>query len=86
MTTLYMVLPCYNEEEVLPETAKRLKQKYHDLMAAGRISEKSRIVFVDDGSKDKTWQLIRELHQSDPSIRASSSPATAGIRMLCGAV
>ena len=54
MTTLYMVLPCYNEEEVLPETAKRLKQKYHDLMAAGRISEKSRIVFVDDGSKDKT--------------------------------
>ena len=66
MTTLYMVLPCYNEEEVLPETARRLKEKYHDLMAAGRISDRSRIVFVDDGSKDRTWQLIRELHESDP--------------------
>ncbi len=65
MTTLYLVLPCYNEEEVLPETAKRLRQKYDDLLAAGRITPQSRIVFVDDGSKDKTWQLITRLHEGD---------------------
>ena len=65
MTTLYLVLPCYNEEAVLPETARRLRQKYDDLLAAGRISPQSRIVFVDDGSRDKTWQLIKELHGED---------------------
>ena len=65
MTTLYMVLPCYNEEAVLPETAKRLKAKYAQLQQEGRISEQSRIVFVDDGSKDKTWQIISDLHKSD---------------------
>ena len=65
MTTLYLVLPCYNEEEVLPETATRLRQKYDDLLAAGRITPQSRIVFVDDGSKDKTWQLITRLHEGD---------------------
>ena len=63
---LYMVIPCYNEEEVLPETAKRLKEKYTRLIAAGKISEKSKIAFVDDGSKDRTWALIEELHESDP--------------------
>lgn len=63
---LYMVIPCYNEEEVLPETAKRLKEKYTRLIAVGKISEKSKIAFVDDGSKDRTWALIEELHESDP--------------------
>ena len=63
---LYMVIPCYNEEEVLPETAKRLKEKYTRLIAAGKISEKSKIAFVDAGSKDRTWALIEELHESDP--------------------
>lgn len=63
---LYMVIPCYNEEEVLPETAKRLKEKYTRLIAAGKIDEKSKIAFVDDGSKDRTWALIEELHESDP--------------------
>ena len=63
---LYMVIPCYNEEEVLPETAKRLKEKYTRLIATGKISEKSKIAFVDDGSKDRTWALIEELHESDP--------------------
>ncbi len=63
---LYMVIPCYNEEEVLPETAKRLKEKYTRLIAAGKIDEKSKIAFVDDGSKDRTWALIEELHESAP--------------------
>lgn len=62
---LYMVLPCYNEEEVLPETAKQLKEKYQALMDADKISKKSRIVFVNDGSKDKTWSIICELHEQD---------------------
>lgn len=63
--TLYIVIPCYNEEEVLPETSKRLKIKANDLMEKGKISRQSRIVFVNDGSKDKTWQLITQLHESD---------------------
>lgn len=63
--TLYIVIPCYNEEEVLPETSKRLKIKVNDLMEKGKISRQSRIVFVNDGSKDKTWQLITQLHESD---------------------
>lgn len=62
---LYMVLPCYNEEEVLPETARQLKEKYQALIAADQISKKSRIVFVNDGSKDKTWSIIQELHEQD---------------------
>ena len=63
---LYIVVPCYNEEEVLPETSRRLKEKLEALMAAGTISRESRVLFVNDGSKDKTWQLIEELHQSSP--------------------
>lgn len=62
---LYMVLPCYNEEEVLPETSRQLKEKYQALISAGKISNKSRIVFVNDGSKDKTWSIIKELHEQD---------------------
>ncbi|MFR4477469.1 MAG: glycosyltransferase [Ruminococcus callidus] len=50
-----MVIPCYNEEEVLPETARQLLEKMQSLMTAGKITEKSRIVFVNDGSKDRTW-------------------------------
>ena len=63
---LYMVVPCYNEEEVLHETAKRLTEKYKSLMQRNLISEKSRVVFVDDGSKDSTWNIICSLHESDP--------------------
>lgn len=66
MTTLYVVVPCYNEEEVLPETSKRLAVKLTDLESQGRISPDSRVLFVDDGSKDRTWQMISELHRQDP--------------------
>lgn len=62
---LYLVVPCYNEEEVLPETAKQLKQKMNALSEQQKISSDSRIVFVNDGSKDKTWQIIQNLHQED---------------------
>ena len=63
---LYIVVPCYNEEEVLPETSRRLREKLEALMAAGTISRDSRVLFVNDGSKDRTWQLIEELHESCP--------------------
>ncbi|WAM35942.1 glycosyltransferase family 2 protein [Caldicellulosiruptor acetigenus] len=57
---VYFVIPCYNEEEMLPYTIKRIAQKFDDLLKKGLISNESRIVFVDDGSKDNTWQLIKE--------------------------
>ena len=63
--TLYVVVPCYREEAVLPETAKRLKKKLSDLMEAGKISSHSRILFVNDGSRDRTWEIIAELHAQD---------------------
>lgn len=64
--TLYIVVPCYNEEEVLPETASRLGDKLGKLMADGRVSAKSRVLFVNDGSGDRTWELIERLHRDNP--------------------
>ncbi len=63
--TLYMVVPCYNEEAVLFDTGSKLKAKVEALITKGEISEKSRIVFVNDGSKDSTWNMICELHDKD---------------------
>lgn len=62
---LYLVIPCYNEEAVLHETAKRLKEKISTMISEGMISMKSRIMFVNDGSKDDTWNIIRKLHEKD---------------------
>lgn len=63
---LYMVIPCYNEEEVLELTAKTLSDYYDQLIAADQISRDSRILFVNDGSKDHTWSLIKQLHAENP--------------------
>ncbi|MGM9637639.1 MAG: glycosyltransferase family 2 protein [Eubacteriales bacterium] len=63
---LFTVIPCYNEEEVLPETSSRLLKKYGTLIEGGIISPESRILFVNDGSKDKTWQIIERLHGENP--------------------
>ena len=63
---LYIVVPCYNEEEVLPETSRRLKEKMEALVAAGTVSGGSRILFVNDGSRDRTWEIISALHAADP--------------------
>lgn len=62
---LYVVVPCYNEEAVLPETTRRLGDKLHAMMAAGSISADSRVLFVDDGSRDRTWELIEQAHAQD---------------------
>lgn len=62
---LYLVVPCYNEQEVLHETAKQLKEKMLSMMTSKKISQNSKIVFVNDGSKDKTWDIISKLHDED---------------------
>lgn len=67
-TTLYFVLPCYNEEEVLPITAEKLAAKLKSLQLGGAVSPRSRILLVDDGSRDRTWELIGELHVKSPEI------------------
>ena len=59
--TLYMVVPCYNEQEVLPETSKRLLEKLQSLVLKNKIADNSRIMFVNDGSKDQTWSMIKGL-------------------------
>ncbi len=63
---LYLVIPCYNEEAVLPETARQLLNKMNSMFERGMISRESKIMFVNDGSKDKTWEIIEELHASNP--------------------
>lgn len=63
--TLYIVVPCYNEEAVLPLTAPAFLEKLNSLCAAGKVSDDSRILFVDDGSKDSTWTIISALAKQD---------------------
>lgn len=63
-TVLYIVVPCYNEEAVLPETSRRLGLLMDDLTAKGEISPASRVLFVDDGSRDKTWSMIEALEDA----------------------
>ena len=62
---LYVVIPCYNEEEVLNETAKQIDKKLKSLIKANKISKKSKVMFVNDGSKDKTWEKILNLHETN---------------------
>ena len=64
--TMYVVIPCYNEEQMLPITAKALIKKLDELKAEGRIAQNSKVMFVDDGSKDKTWEIIQKLHEASP--------------------
>ena len=64
-TILYMVVPCYNEEEMLRITSEKLEEKLRTLKNAGKISDDSRVVYVDDGSKDNTWNIIEEMHHNN---------------------
>ena len=66
---LYLVIPCYNEEEVLPETSKRLLEKYEKLIDDGVIDSESKICFVNDGSKDRTWEIIEQLNAENKIFR-----------------
>ena len=76
--TLYIVIPCYNEEAVLPETEKRLTAKLGKMIENALISDKSRMVFVDDGSKDKTWSMISEMYEKNPYVMGIKSSKNRG--------
>ena len=69
MIKLGIVSPCYNEEEVLASTVSRLTELYNSLIAKGKISKDSLIVFVNDGSKDKTWEIIKHFHETNSFVR-----------------
>ena len=62
---LYVVIPCYNEEEVLEETTKQLKKKMNDLIKKKIISSKSKVMYVNDGSKDRTWEIIKDINKKE---------------------
>ena len=72
---LVIVMPCFNEEEVLPETIQRMSSLLSGMVSEGVVSGKSRLLFVDDGSKDRTWELLSKASESEPSVCA--------IRLAC---
>ncbi len=75
---LYIVIPCYNEEEVLPITAPMFLEKVNSLAAQGKISDDSRVLFVNDGSRDRTWEIICQLADSDPHYIGISQSRNRG--------
>lgn len=83
---LSIVVPCYNEQEVLAETHARLQSLLDDLVRAGKASAQSEIVFVDDGSSDSTWPMIRSARASDPRVRGVKLSANRGhqVALLAG--
>ena len=75
---LYIIIPCYNEQEVLPITAPMFLEKLKALVAADKISADSRILFVNDGSRDNTWQIIQKLSREDPRFTGISLSRNRG--------
>ncbi len=86
MTKLYIAVPCYNEEEVLPDSSGKLLDKMNQMIDAGKITSDSRIVFIDDGSKDKTWQIISDLHEQNEMFQGIKLSRNRGHQnaLLCG--
>ncbi|MBP3362178.1 MAG: glycosyltransferase family 2 protein [Clostridia bacterium] len=67
-STLFIVVPCYNEKDVLPETSKRLSEVLENMISKNKITDESRIIFVDDGSLDNTWEIICREHNTRPRV------------------
>ncbi|MBQ8057989.1 MAG: glycosyltransferase family 2 protein [Ruminococcus sp.] len=86
MTKLYIAVPCYNEEEVLPDSSGKLLKKMDEMIAQGKITKDSRIVFIDDGSKDKTWEIISNLHTENEMFQGIKLSRNRGHQnaLLCG--
>ena len=86
MTKLYLAIPCYNEEEVLRDSAAKLLRKYETMMTEHKITFDSKIVFIDDGSADRTWQIIEELHRENPVFQGIKLTRNRGHQnaLLCG--
>ena len=80
---LMVVIPCYNEEEVLPETSRRLVEKMAELTRKGLISPESRVLLVDDGSRDRTWELISALHKENPLFEGVKLSRNGATRTRC---
>ena len=76
--TLYIVVPCYNEEDVLPESCRRLNEVLGNLVSRGSATSESRILFVNDGSKDSTWELIQRYHAGEETVCGVNLAANAG--------
>lgn len=86
MTKLYIAVPCYNEEEVLPDSSGKLLNKMNEMISQGKIAADSRIVFIDDGSKDKTWEIISNLHSENEMFQGIKLSRNRGHQnaLLCG--
>ena len=86
MIKLYLAIPCYNEEAVLRDSAAKLLRKYETMMTEHKITFDSRIVFIDDGSRDRTWQIIEELHRENPVFQGIKLTRNRGHQnaLLCG--
>jgi glycosyltransferase involved in cell wall biosynthesis len=78
MIRLATVSPCYNEEEVLRHSAEQLTTLFERMIAEGLISKDSMIVFVNDGSRDRTWEIIRELHAENKFVRGINMSRNVG--------
>lgn len=78
MIKLAIVSPCYNEEEVLEQSAARLATLFEDLIAKEKISADSFVLFVNDGSKDSTWNIIKQLHQTNPYVKGMNLARNVG--------
>ena len=83
---VYFIIPCYNEEAVLPETTRRLTEKLNSMENAGFINKESRVLYVDDGSKDKTWELISRFNRENPWVEGVKLAHNRGHQnaLLCG--
>ncbi len=77
-TILYMIIPCYNEQEVLPQTSGMFLDELHDLVRKGKISDRSRVLFVNDGSRDRTWEIISNLARQDEHFIGISQSRNRG--------
>ena len=75
---LYLVIACFNEEDVLPETAKRLSEKINMMIVCKLVDKNSKVVFVDDGSRDKTWEIIKQLHKENELFSGISLAHNSG--------
>ena len=86
MTKLFIAVPCYNEEAVLPDSAVKLRDKMRSMMDGGLISRDSRVVFIDDGSKDRTWEYIEKLHKADSLFSGIKLSRNRGHQnaLMCG--
>ena len=83
---VYFIIPCYNEEAVLPETTRRLTEKLNSMVSTGLINKESRVLYVDDGSKDKTWELISRFNRENPWVEGVKLAHNRGHQnaLLCG--